>query len=96
MVLPGKNKQMLKITLRLYRSLGGYTVMEESELEELTYLVAGDYVYGDPIEPYTGDKQVPIAAYIDTDGQFYIKRDKPVPLVVLAAIVEYKLVEESR
>lgn len=91
--MQAKKKQILKITLRLYRTLGGSIGVDPDDLTELTYLITGSYVYGAAIVPFTGDKDVPIAAYIDTDGQFYIKRDKPVPVIVLAAITELAPVE---
>lgn len=80
-----KAKRVEKIALRLYRSLGGAVGDDAEDLQSL--------MYDAETALYTGDLDMTIRGGTGPDGQFYITREDPLPLNVLAIFPRIAIME---
>jgi len=54
----GKKRRIEKVTLKLYKSIGGYAGTNENKLTELITKRFGEYQLGTAPEPFTGEIDV--------------------------------------
>jgi len=80
----GKKRRLEKVTLRLFRSLGGKAGSTSEKADELITKRYGKYEMGSPPEPFTGDIDLTVSGSIDTEGKYIIEHDSPVPFTLLA------------
>lgn len=89
----GKLKRNEQVTLRLYRSLGGYIGVDPNDLKHLLYRKYGVDLYGEAVELFTDDYIATIHGSVDRRGQFYLYRQDPLPLNVLALMPRIAVME---
>lgn len=88
----GKNRQILKIVLRLHKSLGGRVEWGDKS-QPLLSLRAGDYRYGEALPLISEDKELGIYAPITYARALTIISEEAVPFNLLAAATTHGLVE---
>jgi hypothetical protein len=89
----GKKHRIEKVTLQLYKSIGGRTGTTEEKTEQLITQRFGSYVLGSAPEPFTGDINVTVSGNIDTEGKLVILHDDPVPFTLLALVERVAILE---
>jgi hypothetical protein len=89
----GKKRRIEKVTLQLYKSLGGRAGTTEDKTEQLITQRLGSYVLGSAPEPFTGDIDVTVSGNIDTEGKLIIVHDDPVPFTLLALVERVAILE---
>ena len=82
----GRRKRLSRVVLRVEQSRGIFVGPSSDKLIE--YKQRAGEPWGDPIEPVTGDIEVPILPQWDTDGDLLIRQSDPLPLTLLAAMPE--------
>ena len=89
----GKKRKIEKITLRLYKSIGGRVGTTEEKATELITQRFGSYILGSAPEPFTGEIDVTVSGNIDTEGKLVITHDEPVPFTMLALVERVAILE---
>jgi hypothetical protein len=89
----GKKRRIERITLKLYKSLGGRAGTTEEKSTELITQRFGGYVLGSAPEPFTGELDVTVSGNIDTEGKLVVTHDEPVPFTMLALVERVALLE---
>jgi hypothetical protein len=89
----GKKHRIEKVTLQLYKSIGGRAGTTEEKAEQLITQRLGNYVMGSAPEPFTGDIDVTVSGNIDTEGKLVILHDDPVPFTLLALVERVAILE---
>jgi len=89
----GKKHRLEKITLKLFRSLGGRAGTDEKKLTELNTKRFGEYEMGTAPQPFTGEVDVTVSGYIDTEGKLIITHDEPCPFTLLALVERVAILE---
>jgi hypothetical protein len=89
----GKKHRIEKITLQLYKSIGGRAGPTEEKTEQLITQRLGNYILGSAPEPFTGDIDVTVSGNIDTEGKLVILHDDPVPFTLLALVERVAILE---
>ena len=82
----GRRKRLSRVVLRVEKSRGIFVGPSSDRLVE--YKQRAGEAWGDPIQPVTGDIEVPILPQWDTDGDLWIRQSDPLPLTLLAAMPE--------
>ena len=82
----GRRKRLSRAVLRVEKSRGIFVGPSSDRLVE--YKQRAGEAWGDPIQPVTGDIEVPILPQWDTDGDLWIRQSDPLPLTLLAAMPE--------
>lgn len=90
----GKTKRAHVCTIRLNRSLGGLAGPTEDTLEEMRYRYPSMPMDSAP-PPFTGDVEVEWGADYDKRATILIKKDRPMPLTVVALMPQL-VVSEGR
>lgn len=90
----GKTKRVNTMTIRVDHSLGGLAGASEDTLAEIKYRNTR-VPMGSPPEPFTGDIEVDWNGDYDKSLDIVIKKDRPMPLTVVA-IMPQALVSEGR
>lgn len=96
----GKARAYGKCILRLYRSVGGkYAATQKGDLfdrdawqeREFYDLPFMPDVYGEAVQPFSGDIELSLPAGQDNDTSIWLKQDRPQPwrLVAIAADVDF-------
>jgi hypothetical protein len=89
----GKKRRIEKITLKVYKSLGGRAGTDEVKTTELVTRRFGGYALGTPPEPYTGDVEVTVSGVIDTEGKLAVTHDEPCAFTMLALVERVAIME---
>lgn len=89
----GKKHRIEKVTLQLYKSLGGRAGTDEEKTEQLITQRFGNYELGSAPEPFTGNIDVTVSGNIDTEGKLVITHDDPVPFTLLALVERVAILE---
>jgi hypothetical protein len=89
----GKKHRIEKVTIQLYKSIGGRAGATEEKTEQLITQRLGSYVLGSAPEPFTGDINVTVSGNIDTEGKLVIIHDDPVPFTLLALVERIAILE---
>lgn len=82
-----KIKKIFKTILRIYKSLGFKVGPDEDNLDEVTFRIGNDEM-DKAIPLYTGDKEIEFEGQYDQKGDLIIVQDYPLPLNILALILE--------
>jgi len=90
----GKNRRLEKITLNLFRSMGGKAGTDEKKLTEIVTKRFGEYELGKAPEPFTGEYDLTVSGNIDTEGKLIIKHDEPCPFTLLALVERVAILEK--
>jgi len=89
----GKKRRIEKITLHLYKSIGGKAGADESKCTEITTKRFGEYELGSAPEPFTGEYDITVSGNIDTEGKLVITHDEPCPFTLLALVERVAVLE---
>lgn len=89
----GKKRKIEKITLKVYRSIGGRAGTAEEKTTALITQRFGGYVLGSAPEPFTGEMDVTVSGNIDTEGKLVIMHEEPVPFTMLALVERVAILE---
>jgi hypothetical protein len=89
----GKKRRIEKVTLRLYKSLGGKAGTSEEKSTELITKRFGEYELGSAPEPFTGEIDVTVSGNIDTEGKLIITHEEPCPFTMLALAERVAILE---
>jgi len=84
----GRTKTATQIVAKVTDSYGGKAGPDEDSLDE--FIWNEDLVYGQPPEPFSGEKGLKISKTHATDQRFYIRQDLPLPLTINAVVIEYR------
>ncbi len=82
----GRNKRVGKVTLRVEQSRGIFLGPSPERLTEWKQRATEGW--GEAIQPFTGDVDVPILPQWTTEGDLWIRQSDPLPLTLLAAMPE--------
>lgn len=85
----GRKKRVGKVTLRVERSRGIFLGPREGRLIEWKQRTTEGW--GEAIQPFTGDVDIPILPDWNTDGDLWIRQSDPLPLTLLAAMPEISI-----
>lgn len=80
----GKVKRINDLTVRLYRSVGLKVGRDANNLDVVPFRSSATSMDA-PNALYSGDKEIELNSNYDSDGQFTIRQDQPLPMTVLAA-----------
>ncbi len=83
----GKKRAYGKCLVRLFRSSGGLVGQSEN-LEEMTEIPFLPAVYGEAVEPFSGDVEVYPAMEQAADASLWIAQTKPLPFQVVALVCD--------
>ena len=89
----GKKRRIEKITLRLYKSLGGKAGTAEDKTTPIITKRLGEYKLGEAPEPFTGEIDVAVSGNIDTEGKLVITHEEPTPFTLLALVERVAILE---
>jgi len=89
----GKKQKIEKITLRLYKSLGGKAGVTEEKATPIITKRFGDYEMGEAPEPFTGEYDITVSGNIDTEGKLVITHEEPTPFTLLALVERVAILE---
>ena len=89
----GKKRRVEKVTLQLYKSIGGRAGADEEKTEQIITQRFGNYVLGSAPEPFTGDIELTVSGNIDPEANVVIAHDDPVPFTILALVERIALLE---
>jgi hypothetical protein len=89
----GKKRRIEKITLKMYKSLGGRAGTNDEKTTELITQRFGSYKLGTAPEPFTGEIDVTVSGNIDTEGKLIITHDEPCPFTILALVERVAILE---
>ena len=89
----GKKRRLEKITLRMFRSLGGRAGTAEEKTTALITERFGSYVLGTAPQPFTGEIDVTVSGNIDTEGKLVVIHEEPVPFTMLALVERVAILE---
>jgi len=89
----GKKRRVEKITLQLFRSLGGKAGTDENKCTEIITKRFGEYELGTAPEPFTGDYDITVSGNIDTEGKLVITHEEPCPFTLLAIVERVAILE---
>jgi hypothetical protein len=82
----GKRKKIPSATLRVERTRGLKVGTDFNYLTEIKMRTTEPYGY--PIQPFTGDQQLPLDSTFDAQGRLCWRQDYPLPATVLGVIPE--------
>jgi len=89
----GKKRRLEKITLQLFRSLGGKAGTDENKCTEIITKRFGEYKLGSAPEPFTGEYDVTVSGNIDTEGNLVVMHEDPTPFTLLALVERVAILE---
>jgi len=89
----GKKRRLEKITLKLFKSLGGKAGTDENKMSEIITKRFGEYELGTAPEPFTGEYDMTVSGNIDTEGKLIITHDEPCPFTLLALVERVAILE---
>jgi hypothetical protein len=89
----GKKRRIEKVTLKLYKSLGGKAGTNEGKSTELITKRFGEYELGSAPEPFTGEIDITVSGNIDTEGKLIITHEEPCPFTMLALAERVAILE---
>jgi hypothetical protein len=89
----GKKHRIEKVTLQLYKSIGGRAGTDEAKSEQLITQRFGQYQLGSAPEPFTGNIDVMVSGNIDTEAKLVITHDDPTPFTLLALVEHVAILE---
>jgi hypothetical protein len=81
----GKTKRAHFATIRVHRTCGGTAGPSDDKLKELRYRNTV-VPMGEPQDPYTGDVQIEWAGDYSTEQTCVVKKDRPMPLTLVAVM----------
>ena len=82
----GRKKRLSRVVLRVEQTRGLFVGPDEALLTE--HKQRDTEALGDPIQPVTGDIEIPILPQWDTEGDLWIRQSDPLPMTLLAAMPE--------
>ena len=82
----GRKKRLSRVVLRVEKTRGLFVGPDETLLTE--HKQRDTEAWGDPIQPVTGDIEIPIRPQWDTEGDLWIRQSDPLPMTLLAAMPE--------
>jgi hypothetical protein len=88
-----KKHRIEKVTVQLYKSLGGSVGVDEEKMEQLITQRFGNYELGSAPEPFTGNIDVTVSGTIDTEVKVLITHDAPGPFTLLALVERVAILE---
>lgn len=77
----GKKKRIAKVMIRLYRSLG--VKIGSDELNDDIYFRDSSMSMDEPVDLFTGDKDIHFPIGWETTGQIYITSEQPLPMTII-------------
>ena len=83
----GAKRRISKVSLRLYRTLGGKAGADEGTLQEIRFR-STEVPFGSPPELYTGMIDLPIDDSSGQEQSVVLLHDQPLPFTVLAIIYD--------
>ena len=86
--IQGMYKRILKLWLRVYKSIGGMTGPDTSNMKYIPDLVSDVLVMNEQVEPFTGIIPVSFAGNPMLDGEIIIQQTEPLPLNILSIIAK--------
>lgn len=92
----GNVRRLKKVTLRLYKSMGGYIGLQYEDVSLMNKLLSARYgyhEYGNPIALESDDIVIDMQSQNITDATLYVLTDFPTPLNVLAVKEKIELLE---
>jgi len=89
----GKKRRIEKITLQLFKSLGGKAGTEENKSVPIITQRLGEYKLGSAPEPFTGEYDIAVSGNIDTEGKLVIMHEEPCPFTMLALVERVAVLE---
>jgi len=89
----GKKRRIEKITLHLYKSLGGKAGTDENKSTEIITKRFGEYELGSAPEPFTGEYDITVSGNIDTEGKLVVTHEEPAPFTMLALVERVAVLE---
>ena len=89
----GKKRRIEKVTLQLYKSLGGKAGTEEEKTTAIVTKRFGEYELGTAPEPFTGEYDITVSGNIDTEGKLVITHEDPCPFTMLALVERVAILE---
>jgi hypothetical protein len=89
----GKKHRIEKVTLQLYKSIGGRAGTDEAKSEQLITQRFGQYELGSAPEPFIGNIDVMVSGNIDTEAKLIITHDDPTPFTLLALVEHVAILE---
>lgn len=89
----GKMKRINELTVRLYRSVGLKVGRDVNNLDVVPFRSSADEMDA-AIALFSGDKEIELNGNYDTDGQFTIRQEQPLPMTVLAAYATLSTFEQ--
>jgi hypothetical protein len=89
----GKKRRVEKVTLNLYKTIGGKSGITEKAAESVITQRFGKYEWGAPVVPYTGNVELAASGTIDTEGTVFIIHGECTPFTALAAVERIAVLE---
>jgi len=89
----GKKRRVEKVTLQLYKSLGGKAGTDEDKTTAIITKRFGKYELGSAPEPFTGEYDITVSGNIDTEGELVITHEEPTPFTLLALVERVAILE---
>jgi hypothetical protein len=89
----GKKRRIEKITLQLYKSIGGKAGTDENKITAIITKRFGEYELGTAPAPFTGEYDITVSGNIDTEGKLVITHEEPYPFTILALVERVAILE---
>jgi hypothetical protein len=86
-IAQGKTKRIHHVTVRAHLGYGGRIGESESRTDAIETRTTSD-AQNNPVPPWTGDRSIPFPAGNGSDGYICITQDQPMPLTIVALIVD--------
>jgi hypothetical protein len=84
----GRQFKVHRLTLRIYKSLGGEVEVEPGVWDVLDFRSTSDLMDESP-PPFTGDKQLMLSRPYETKGTIAIRQRQPMPFTLLAVVSKF-------
>ena len=85
----GRRKRVGKVTLRVEKTRGIFLGPSSDRLTE--WKQRATEAWGEAIQPFTGDVDIPILPQWNAEGDLWIRQSDPLPLTLLAAMPELSI-----
>lgn len=79
----GRVKRIIRMRVRLHRTLGLWVGPDAARLREITFRSAGD-APGKALPLWSGDRELPLDSALGSSVSVYLRQSDPLPLTVLA------------
>jgi hypothetical protein len=84
----GRQFKVHRLTLRIYKSLGGEVEVEPGVWDVMDFRSTADLMDESP-PPFTGDKQLMLSRPYETKGTIAIRQRQPMPFTLLAVVSKF-------